>query len=1201
MKFLKFRYIFTLAIVLVVGITLMVYFLGGLSATALEDLNLEFTYEGYVDFSEYDEDGYKWLVFDTEAEMNEGIKDIDPSLYQVMTTDAPYIVRVSLERNKIVAQNELYTMFLDEATTIVTVGVNKSYNKPVPTEKTKDGFIKYELNSFDVKYQTALPTENANDAKSNAVVRYVGANGKVNSLSLTTFANSVQYRDLITGENQRHYKIKFDIENGIEILYEIGEFTVFDTFFPAYFAREDLFEYFLGNLMFIVNTSDLNSKNIVRYDSAITWSAECAAYLEANDLATVTPQYTLNPDLDEDGNPIPARYSITDILEKDENGNNTNVLKLKIGRDYNASDINAEGASPCIANPFFVSYMYNVLFEDIYSLQAAIVDENGNVIERYHTNWREWVNTLSPTFVHTATGTTQHSQAYDFMYKKHSERESNYLYVKAREERVTAANYEEMSHLYPGVNIGDKIVEKTKISYFEDLSTVVYGYFNFNENKFYSDKAMNNEVAGEEGMNYVDLDKGLTYMWDGSRFEETDHGYVIGGFQARDEDGNFLYDENGNPIQDVLTLDQSNIQNEKYNIQSEVAPPIFQFALRFELTDKGLKTTLLENSIIEGKGRSYTENGSRTKFSHDSKLFKIDVIPFMTSNGSSDSEGQIILPDGSGAIISFNSPKISLGYNAFAKRIYGPDKAFVFDESQETEANKRLMFGMFGFLDKTNKKGVLAIVDRGASQTEIYANFKRAIATSKNIAYFTAHIRENEIVYVGSARTEFNKWANDRSNTDFSYIYQFMSEEEFIDDSGNIEYVTLANKYRDYLIQKYNLQEKDTTSSNVLALNFLGAFEKREVTLGFRHNVEYSLTTFEQAQAIIEELQSEGGEEFAVSYTAWTKHAMEPRATNKVKVSKVLGDAKGILSFQQFLDEQNINFYPEVRITSNKGYDYSFGNMKYTSKTIGGALSQHREYDLATRRASDTITPVAMLSPRYYVEYISRYLPSYQKLGLNSAFVSDIGNVKAGDYARSRITYPEQGMQYQISALDKVSENLDSLMLSAPYDYAIKYVDLAVNVPLESTLLGYYDYSIPFYQLVVSGLFDYAGPAINYDSERSPNWYLLKALETGSNLYFLISAEDTKVLLDTDYTMFYNTYYPNWKNEIIRLNSIINSVGIHESRLVSHKILADNIYEVGYDNGLKLIINFTNSPYYDYNSGLSVRANWFVVTEEANS
>lgn len=1203
MKYLKFRYIFTLAIVLVVGITLMVYFIGGLSASALDNDNLEFTYDGYIDYSEYDEDGYKWLVFNTEAELQNGVKDLNPKLYQIMNNDAPYIVRVSLDRARIVAQNDKYTMFLDEHTTIVTVGVNNTYTEAIPTERTKEGFIAYEVNKFEITYKSALPDENASDAKSNLVIRYVSSNGKVSSSSLTTFANSVQYNNLITGLKQRHYKIKFDIENGFEILYEIGDFTVFNTFFPEKFSREDMFNYFLGNLMFIINTTEYNSNKVIKYERAITWSAECAAYIEQKGLGTVTPQYTLNPDKDENGNPIPASYSITDILEKDENGNTLNVLKMKLGTDYNASNFTEGGASPCIANPFANSYVYTFMFEDLYKLQAAISDENGNVIESYHSNWREWVKRLSPTFVLTAKGSTQYSKAYDMMYKLHTDRDPNYMYSAVNEIKVNVNNYEEISQRYPGAKIGDKILEKIKMNYFEDLSKVVYGYYSFNSNGFYQNQNFTNLITPELGKDYVDKKTGLTYTWDGSKFVETNHGYIMGGFQARDEEGNFLYDENGNPIQQVLTLEQSNTQNEKYNIESDVAPPIFQMALRFVLTEEGLETTLLDNSIIEGRGKNYTENGKKTQYSHDAKLYKIDILPFMTSNSSSTSEGQIIVPDGSGAIISFNSPKISLGYNAFAKRIYGPDRAFIFDESQETDQNKKMMFGMYGFLDKTSKKGVLAIVDKGATQTEIYANFKRAVDTSKNIAYFTALIRENETVYIGYSRTAFTKWSHDKSKTDFAYIYQFMSEDEFIDENtGEIEYVTLANKYRNYLIKKYNLTEKqDKTTDNLLILNFLGAFEKREVTLGFGHKVDYALTTFDQAKTIIEELKADGGLEFAVSYTAWTRDSMEPRATNNVKVSKILGDAKGILSFKQFLDSQDIKFYPEVRITSNKGYDYNFGNIKYTSKTISGALSQHREYDLATRRASNTITPVSMLSPLFYVDYITKYLPKYEKLGLTSAFVSDIGNVKAGDYARTRVTYPEQGMKYQIKALEEVNNSLNSLMLSAPFDYSFKYTDVAVNVPLETTLLGYYDYSIPFYQLVVSGLFDYAGPAVNYDSERSANWYLLKSLETGSNLYFMLSAEDTKILLKTDYTMFYNTYYLNWKNEIIRLNNIINSVGIHNSRLVNHKILADNVYEVTYENGLKLIINYTNSTYYDSNSGISVRDNWYVVAQEANS
>ena len=148
-------------------------------------------------------------------------------------------------------------------------------------------------------------------------------------------------------------------------------------------------------------------------------------------------------------------------------------------------------------------------------------------------------------------------------------------------------------------------------------------------------------------------------------------------------------------------------------------------------------------------------------------------------------------------------------------------------------------------------------------------------------------------------------------------------------------------------------------------------------------------------------------------------------------------------------------------------------------------------------------------------------------------------------------------------------------------------------------MLGYYDYSIPFYQLVVSGLFDYTGPAVNYDSERSMEWYLLKALETGSNLNFMISYEDTRNLLDTNYTMFYNAYYANWKSRILYMNNVINDAKIHNNAiLVGHKILQDNVYQVEYSNGAVLVINYNDTIYYDHVNGFSVRPNWFTIVKE---
>jgi hypothetical protein len=37
---------------------------------------------------------------------------------------------------------------------------------------------------------------------------------------------------------------------------------------------------------------------------------------------------------------------------------------------------------------------------------------------------------------------------------------------------------------------------------------------------------------------------------------------------------------------------------------------------------------------------------------------------------------------------------------------------------------------------------------------------------------------------------------------------------------------------------------------------------------------------------------------------------------------------------------------------------------------------------------------------------------------------------------------------------------------------------------------------------------------------------------------------------------------------------------------------------VGYENGLKLIINFDNETYQDPTTGLAIRGNWYMIVEE---
>ena len=173
--------------------------------------------------------------------------------------------------------------------------------------------------------------------------------------------------------------------------------------------------------------------------------------------------------------------------------------------------------------------------------------------------------------------------------------------------------------------------------------------------------------------------------------------------------------------------------------------------------------------------------------------------------------------------------------------------------------------------------------------------------------------------------------------------------------------------------------------------------------------------------------------------------------------------------------------------------------------------------------------------------------------------------------------------------------------MTTPFDYAVPYASYANNVPTTTTLYPIVDHAIPLYQLVFSGLVDYSSELVNYNNDYTVDYNILKAIETGSNLSFLLSYENTNVLLDTHYTEFYNAYYLNWRKNIISMTNTLNELGIYEGYLVDHKYVTNNVVQVKYSNGLTILINYDNNIYQDPSTGLAVASNWFTVVEEGGS
>ncbi len=1058
MKILKFRYLLIAVLVVAICLILGLYFLGGLKARA--DMI-------------YDNEEFRADDFESYAERGDSELDSSIEIYN----------------------NGTYTMFFDEKTTIVKIALNSSCKAPDSPN----------LAQCKVVYETADSTSDVATEKSNFLLRYYLENGTINSTDLSSWANSVQYENRITGLTERHYSVNY-LEDGVDILYEIGNFTNVSSYFPSEFDRATYDSLFRGNLVFYnpTDTEFLKQEDldiVFRYSGkGATYSKECAAYLEEQG-------YSVTEAFDTEGKSY-GYWNLDGLADAEGR------IKLKIGVDYNTYAIEGEeGYSPCTANPFtnysIINYIYG---NTVYELKSF---EDGKSAPEDRLN-------IYPT--------------------QYVENSSQVFRFRASKASIIISNL--LKYMYT-INEYDAAGNQTKENYYQ-----IYD----------STKRINRDV-------YYD------YKGDGELSK-----FKIGGFQSRDEDGRFLFDENGDPIQAGFTQELAMEQNELFGHTEESKSTRFKVALRFRLTDEGFSITALNDSIEELS---------------DSRIYQLELLPYFTVNNDKTSTGQIIVPDGSGAIISFNSVKDVQNASTYYKQIYGDDMTI--PKQERGAQSQTVMLAMYGFLDQTKKRGVVAIVDKGASMSWIQADFLReAQTTSYNYARFITDLRTYETVSLSYGST-FNKWTTDIYPGDIKYEYRFLGEDE-------LSYVDVARVYREYLLDKYydeGLREDgDKTTTHTPTVTFLGAFEKKTLTLGYVYDKKYSLTTFKQAQEILEELAENGVQNFDVGYEAWTQDCMSPEITGNPKAARVLGGASDLKDLSSYLKSKGYNFYPELKVGYGSGFDYPYGQLKYSPKSITADYSTIAQFVAATGLADTKRHGYSLLSPRFYESYVNKFIKSISKYNFGGLTTSAIGNMCIGDYSSKHLTYAETSLLYQQDVLADVKAKVGNIMVSKPFDYVFPYINVAKDVPMVATMYPSIDYSIPLYQLVVSGLFDYSGEAVNINDDYAPEWYFLKALETGSNLSFELSAEDTKILLDTYNTDLYGTYYINWKHKIIKLNKQLNEVGIYESRLVSHEYLTDNVVKVVYENGLTLIINFDDAVYQDKLTGQAISANWYIIVEE---
>ena len=597
------------------------------------------------------------------------------------------------------------------------------------------------------------------------------------------------------------------------------------------------------------------------------------------------------------------------------------------------------------------------------------------------------------------------------------------------------------------------------------------------------------------------------------------------------------------------TRERAIAENESYGYYSEYNPIEFEIAIDVRLTEKGVKVSVIQDSIVE---------------SEVAKLASVSVFPhFGTAISVEDNlptEGYIVLPDGSGAVIEFNNGKSY--QQPYSKRLYGEDLGAM--SYKMPEAQQKISIPLYGMVKEDS--GFAAIITEGDTMATINADVSGRI-DSYNKVYPTFNFRENEAIILGSGFNQYaiDLWTEERVACDFSVDYYFLNQEE-------ASYVGIAGVYRKYLEDNFNFDNIDSTNKTQLMLEILGAYQKKDFFLGVPYYTKESLTSFEETILILEELKNYGINNIDIMYKGMMNGGLTQEIGNNFKIESVLGGKSDYQNLMDYSQTNDIAIHPSLSIMITNQYDRPFDEYRYNSFRIDGKLSLNFTYHLPSKLPYSETTYAEykdkyVVSPLFLEEVLNDFLDKYPYDNISFEY---LGSALGGSYGDT-VVYKEDALKIQKSLLEKTEKDI---LLSNPLGFALAYADLIQDLPLDTTRYAIIDYQIPLLQLIIAGKVDYSTISLNLANERTTQYNFLKVIETGSNLKYTVSYNSSIVLKDTEYNNYFSTEYTNWIEQINKQVTELDNIGLHEGYLVEHEKVDNNIFRVKYSNGLEILINY---------------------------
>lgn len=610
---------------------------------------------------------------------------------------------------------------------------------------------------------------------------------------------------------------------------------------------------------------------------------------------------------------------------------------------------------------------------------------------------------------------------------------------------------------------------------------------------------------------------------------------------------------------------------------SEVTVKKVENGIRVDYEFSSISLTIPIIYRLKGDSLEASILANEIKENEEFALTYVELLPaFAAANKSTT--GKLLIPDGCGALIPFNSASL---YNTYEESVYGNELSVKTDK--KTSNKETIRMPVFAALYKD--KAVMGIISKGEASAAIAAMVGNDSCGYNSVfTVFRYRYAASDSMLSNNAQTEqtVTRLSEKYSLNEYTVSYSFLS-------GDNSDYVAVAGKYRDYLIEN-GLKKLDYQCT--FNVDVYGALEIKGNFLGIAYRKYAPLTRYENVVDIVKALKEKGINDLSIRFLGWSKDGtVNYYQQNKVTFSRTLGGKEDFMNMKSNLDEQKVNLITDVDLLR-----FRKANRKSESKTLFKKTAFEYIFMRSVYAIDLRYEPLRLLSATRIDGNSNSYLKSLAKYDLKNVSLSTLTNLIYSDFNPTNQIDKCEFISVVQKVLKKFAESGVSISGEAVNQYALPFVERIYSVPTKSSAHKLFKSEIPFYQIVLHGYIPMSVGAFQLADDAKDHW--LSAVESGLELSYNGIYEDASIVAGTPSEELYSSTYKYWAEDASEYYNAYREYfkKIYNQEIISHQECHPNVMKTVFANGCGAIVNYNE---YDVEvDGVKISANSFLEIKE---